>query len=328
RICSQKARATAAGAWTGGGRPFGFTPGGTVLEPIEADVIRDGVRRVLARESLYSITRSWQANVPTVKGGRWQAQSVARVLTRPRNAGLAAHRGEIVGRGSWPAIITEDEHRAVVAVLKDPERSTYAGVRTLRWVGSGLYLCGRCGSDLASGSAHRGGVGTRVYRCRASRHLTIYAERLDEFVTETVCGVRGAGCGVLARDGAGLLPVVDREAVADLHAAANTLRGRLKELGDMLGDGELTRAQYARQRERVETKIDAVTTQLAAQQTGTVLDGVANAEDPAAAFLAVPVARRRAIIDCLASVTISPARPGRLPTRVKCDYARVRIEPK
>ena len=36
----------------------------------------------------------------------------------------------------------------------------------------------------------------------------------------------------------------------------NTLRARLDELADMLGDGEVTRQQYARQRERIEGKLD------------------------------------------------------------------------
>ena len=48
----------------------------------------------------------------------------------------------------------------------------------------------------------------------------------------------------------------DHEAINDLHAEANTLRARLDELADMLGDGEVTRQQYARQRERIEGKID------------------------------------------------------------------------
>jgi len=40
------------------------------------------------------------------------------------------------------------------------------------------------------------------------------------------------------------------------------------------------------------------------------------------------VARQRAIIDSLMTVTIGPARPGRLPKGVEFDYSRVRIEPK
>jgi DNA invertase Pin-like site-specific DNA recombinase len=322
RIRSQKAKATAAGEWTGGGRPFGYSRDGMALVSAEADAIKDGVRRVLAGESVYAITKAWQATVPPVRGGTWHAQNVHRVLTRPRNAGLAAHHGEVVGAGSWPAIVSEDEHRAVCAILKDPKRSTYSGVRSLKWVGSGLYRCGRCGADLRSASASsRDGSLRRIYRCRTGSHTNVNAERLDEFVLATVCEV-------LDREGAGLLPVADREATAELHAEANTLRARLDEVGDMLGDGELTRAQYARQRERIECKLDAVTEQLATTQTGSALDGVATAETPSAAFLAQTVARQRAVIDAIMTVTILPAKPGRLPKGVEFDYSRVKIEPR
>jgi hypothetical protein len=39
------------------------------LVPAEAEAIRDGVRRVLAGESVYAIIKSWQASVPPVPYG-------------------------------------------------------------------------------------------------------------------------------------------------------------------------------------------------------------------------------------------------------------------
>jgi len=320
RICGQKTRATAAGLWTGGGRPFGYTRDGMALVPVEADAIRDGVHRVLAGESVYSITKSWQLNVPPVRGGTWHAQNVSRILTRPRNAGLAAHHGEVVGQGKWPAIITEDEHHAVTAILKDPARTTYSGVRSLKWVGSGLYRCGRCGADMRSASnMTRDGATRRVYRCRTGMHLMINGEKLDEAVTEAVCAL-------LDRHGAGLLPDKDVDATRELHSQANALRERLDEFADAYGDGDLDRRQYARQCERITAKLDTITGQLAAAQSGGALDGIATAERPSAAFRAQPVARQRAIVDALATVTIGPAKPGRLPKGVDFDYERVRID--
>jgi len=173
----------------------------------------------------------------------------------------------------------------------------------------------------SASAVNRDGTLRRTYRCRSGMHITINAAEVDEYVTATVCAL-------LDKHGAGLLPDHDRDATRDLHAEANTLRARLDELADMLGDGELTRAQYARQRERIEGKLDAVTAALASQQTGSVLDGIATAEDPAVAFLAAPVARQRAIIDVLMTVTIERAKPGRLPKGVEFDYSRVKMEPK
>lgn len=145
------------------GRPFGYTRDGMALEPTDAaDTIRDAVHRVLAGESVHSITTSWQLSVPPVRGGKWHAQNVSRILTRPRNAKLAAHHEEVVGQGAWPTIITEDEHHAVCAILCDPARTTYCGVRSLKWVGSGLYRCGRCGADMRSASNMTRDGATRV----------------------------------------------------------------------------------------------------------------------------------------------------------------------
>ena len=75
RICAQKARATTAGQWTGGRRPFGYSRDGMALVPAKAEAVRDGVRRVLAREPVYKITKSWQAEAPPVRGGTWHRGS-------------------------------------------------------------------------------------------------------------------------------------------------------------------------------------------------------------------------------------------------------------
>jgi len=173
----------------------------------------------------------------------------------------------------------------------------------------------------ASAVIRRTGGIRRTYRCRLGTHMSINAAEVDEFVTKTVCAL-------LDKHGAGLLPAHDRDATTELHAEANMLRARLDELADMLGDGELTRAQYARQRERIEGKLDGVTGQLAAAQSGSVLDGIATAETPSAAFRAQSVARQRAIIDAIMTVRILPAKPGRLSKGVDFDYSRVEITPR
>ena len=37
------------------------------------------------------------------------------MLVNPRYAGLLVHRGEVVGAGKWEPIISEDDHRRVLA---------------------------------------------------------------------------------------------------------------------------------------------------------------------------------------------------------------------
>lgn len=324
RIKAQKDKAAAAGDWLGGRRPFGYlnTEDGLQLVPEEAEAIRDGIRRVLAGESVYSVTRRWRARVPSARGGEWLPVNVARTLTRPRNAGLQVHRGEVVGRGSFPPIVSEDEYHAVCAILKDPKRNNYAGVRSLRWLGSGLYVCGRCGGDIRPGTAiERNGSRRRIYRCRATPHLKINAPPTDAYVMELVCGHLDAA-------GAALLPAVEgQQGLIDrLRDEAAALRVRYEQLDDMFSDGEITRAGRTKQRERIERKLAEINIELERHATTTPLSGIADADSPSAAFLDQPVARQRSIVDKLMTVTILPGRPGRLPGSHGVDFDRVKID--
>lgn len=332
RIQEEKAEAAKRGERLGGARAFGYRlvfdreekPHrivDEVLEPVEADAIRDGVRRLLAGESVYSITKAWQATVSPVRGGQWHQHNVARVLGSARNAGLVEHKGEIVAQAKWPAIVSEDDWRAVRALLKDPKRTTYSGVRSLKWVGSGLYRCGVCGLDVRSASlSTRDGAMRRLYRCRSTRHVSVTAGPVDDCVVDAVCTV-------LDTHGVGLLPKPDRERGAAERAEADRLTARLGELGDMLAEGELDRREYGRLKARVESKLQTARAQLSASRSDSALDGIADAPKPSEAFLAQPVARQRSIIDTLVAVTVLLARPGRPPKGVDFDYNRVRIVP-
>jgi hypothetical protein len=174
--------------------------------------------------------------------------------------------------------------------------------------------------DLRSASAtNRDGTLRRIYRCRSTQHVNINAERVDAFVIDTVCRV-------LDEHGAGLISDRNVEATKEQHARANTLQARLDELADMLGDGELTRAEFRRQRERITERLDGVNRALEGMRSGSALDGVADATSPSTAFRAQPVARQRAIIDAIMTVTVKPAKPGRLPKGIDFDYSRVIVE--
>lgn len=306
RVRRQKLQAAMAGQRLGGPRRFGYTADGMGLVPAEADRIRDAVRDIVAGDSVHSITKKWRAQVPTVRGGEWIPANVSRLLTRPQLAGIATHNGEVVGAGRWPAIISEDEHLAVRHLLTDPKRNTYTGVRSLKWIGSGLYRCGRCGSDLRPATAvNRDGSKRRVYRCRASNHLKINGPEVDDHV------IAAALVSLISREV--VVPPVDdnNTAVLDaLHSEANALRVRLVELDDMFTDGEIDRAGRARQRERINTRLTEITSRLE-RATVNPLDGLEHAPSPTDWFEGLPVTRQRSIVDFLMRVTILPSRAGR-----------------
>lgn len=324
RIRAQKARAAASGQWIGGGRPFGYNQDGATLRVDEAERVADAAVRILAGETTYKIAKEWrETGVATPRGGTWNEVNLRRILISPRVAGLLEHRGAVVAPAPWPAIVPEDQWRVLRAKLTAPERATFEGARTLRWIGSGLYLCGICSDGSVLRSAGRPSTGRNsgyaVYRCRTGLHCTIRADTLDDYVHRLVRER-------LSRPDAGdLLPAAGTDRAAELRAEADALRARLDEAADMFASGEIDRRGHTRARERITARLDVVTTDLGRLAGTSPLGGLVDADDPAAAYDAAPIDRRRAVVDALMSVTVGPARPGRLPKGQPFDYSRVTV---
>lgn len=65
----------------------------------ERVAIAQGTQAALAGVAFATIAQEWnEAGLRTASGGLWTAVQVRQVLTRPRNAGLVEHHGQIVGR--------------------------------------------------------------------------------------------------------------------------------------------------------------------------------------------------------------------------------------
>ena len=128
----------------GGRRAFGYKSGGLVLDPAEAELVREAADAVLAGEPLRSIVRGWnERGISTPEGNKWDPTPLRRLLQSARITGFRSHRGHVVGKASWPAIVSEAEHERLVAILSDPKRRTSAPVPR-RYYLSGLALCGLC----------------------------------------------------------------------------------------------------------------------------------------------------------------------------------------
>lgn len=142
----------------------------------EAVVVQRICRDVLAGRSIRMVTRELNAEgVPSPTGGEWDKSSVRYVAKRPANAGLRTHKGEVVAEAEWDALITRDEHEAIVRRMTPAEDAP--DTRTRRWLLTGILRCGKCGAAVLRAPV-RGGV----YRCSAQAHLAVRAEAVDEFV--------------------------------------------------------------------------------------------------------------------------------------------------
>lgn len=284
-------------------RPFGYDTedGRVVVVEDEAAAIRKAVADVLAGRPLGTIAREWNAaGLTTTSGGEWKTSPLRRVISNPRLTGRSIYRGEDVGAGSWPPILTADELAQVEDVLSDPRRRT-AFNTSARHLLSGIAHCGTCGADMYGTPA---GVKDRrwmAYRCPAY-HVTRRMDLVDE-VVEAV---------ILARlalpDAAALLaPDVDLDA---LRGEANALRERRDALAAMLGEGLLSASAVRTQARKVRERLIEVEGQIAAAAGDNPALAVASADDVAAAWRSLELASRRSVVRTLVDVTILSAGRG------------------
>lgn len=133
--------------------------------PDEAATVREMADSVLVEgRGAHAVALDLNARgVATPRGGkRWHDATVRRVLTAPTQAGLRVHRGEVIGAGNWPPILTVDEHQQLVARLSGQGRT---GPRPMarRYLLSGFLRCRRCDGERMRGNWHQ--RGTHDYRC-------------------------------------------------------------------------------------------------------------------------------------------------------------------
>jgi site-specific DNA recombinase len=294
-------QAAKAGRRLGGRRPFGYRADGTTIRPKEAAAVRDGFESLLGGVNLAAIARDWNGRgFTTGQGSAWSAYSVRKVLSNPRYAGLRRHNGEIVGKAQWPAIVGEEIAQAVWATLADPERRNTP--QRGRYLLTGLAWCGVCGASVHGGG--NGKTGHRNYRCAGSLgHFSRQADPVDAYVTAVILAR-------LARaDAAELLADTNHPDLDGMRTKAAALRARLDQLATDFGDGVLTASQLRTATERTRTNLAAVEAQMADAARVDILGPLVTAGDVEHVWDSLSVAKRGAVIDVLAVVTVYP--PGR-----------------
>lgn len=302
-----KQQAAASGKWGGGRRPYGYEADGVTVRENEAQVVAEATDAVLLGGSVRAQAAKLNAAGAVTSTGRpWTPAELRKVLRRPRNAGLREHRGQIIGKAEWPAIVDEAKWRAVRALLDDPARRTTTG-SARRWLLSGLAKCGVCGAGmlvtLLASSRHRGSVPS--YTCSAGKHVARNAAELDRYVSLIVVErLRRPDTAQLLQPAA---PDVD---LAALAAEETNLRDRLDAMAD---DLDLDERTLARRSQRLRERLEEIAEQKAVAGRGNVLSGVVDAPDPGAAWEELDLHRKRAIIDLLMAIKVNRARRGRRP---------------
>ncbi|MFE2970898.1 recombinase family protein [Streptomyces sp. NPDC059340] len=297
----------------------------TFAKGSEAAVLRDAAEAVLSGTSLNSLAESMaKAGLDTSHGNEQRGPNLRAILMKPRNAGLMKHRGDVVGRADWMPLLDEPTWRSMVAVLEDPSRIPSVP-NTRKHLGSNIYLCGVCGATLkASSKPNRRGGGTRpVYRCRVKDCVTRDLPDLDGYVIMQLMDR-------LALENPEEL-TARREDPVDVRALQDEMRAarrRLDELADALGKGEMDMQEWRAAANPARVRLQAVEDKMKSAVKRNPAAGLLTAKDPAALWNSpeFDLSRKRASIDHLMTVTVHPARRGRLPGGGYFDAETVQID--
>jgi site-specific DNA recombinase len=254
----------------GGSRPYGFEDDRITVRESEAVIVRECAKRFLAGEALRSICIDLNArSVPTVTGKPWRSQTLRRILGSARISGQREHRGVIVAKAEWPAIITPSETTQIRAVLSDPSRRTNRTAR--RYLLVRLLRCGLCGETLVSRPTD---TGRRRYICAKGPnysgcgHIFIDAETLELFLVEAVLTRLDSPELAAAINGSSGDPDSDR-----MQAEVDEATAHLNELAEAYGRRTIGFTEWLAAREPIERRLTAAKRSLARLSRVSALDG-------------------------------------------------------
>lgn len=310
-------RRASAGLPHGGRRAFGWTRDHK-LDAYEYPILKDLARRALAGESIKSLARDLtERNVPlaTWQPGLvmkpWPYQTVRKMLTNPRIAGLRTRDGKIVGKATWPAIVSETTWRQLDAMFSDQARHTGGKSGRVHLL-TGLARCGECDRRIGIRNTKTKDRGPRIrYWCepcglyRAIEPVELYVNAVMVALLERYYETQ-----------AGLDP--------DQVEVVEKLRRRIDdaEREFALDDAADPRA-YRRTLGLLQGRLRDEERKLLPPRTHHVVSGITGPEAQAA-WDSCPLDRKRAIIDVLVEVRILRSPAGRKPF----DPDTVQILPK
>ncbi|MGW4876582.1 recombinase family protein [Streptomyces sp. NPDC004262] len=340
RVARARRQKAMAGEWAGGIRPFGW---GAATEetrkavdrktgeetevpvldmskavPEEAEALRYWTDEILRGGSIRSLVQ-WSADkgLTTARGNAITHTDLREMLMRPRNAAIAVYKGEEVGPGRWEQIVDETKFRAVCAVLKDPSRTTTPGAAP-KWLGSLLYRCGRGDCPHFVYVTQSGGRRYPSYRCQTGHGGGRRAEITDQYVEDTVVErlERPDAHDLLEQAPNGI-------DVSALQIEGEQIRQRMRDLGGLFGAGQLELVPFTEGMDTARAQLEGVTRQLARAAKVDPLVGLVGAADVRAAWRALSLDRKRAVLRSLVEVTLKAPRPGRMPDGGYFDYDAV-----
>ena len=307
----------------GGTRAYGYNAEHTEILPDEAAVVKEAAQRILAGDSLRSVCTDLNDRAaPTVTGRTWSTTVLRNMLKSARLSGQREHKGEIVSKGDWPAILTPTQTSRLRSLFNDPDRRATRTPRSYPL--TGLVRCGQCAAKMVARPREDG---SRRYVCATGPgnvgcgKTFQLAEPLEQLIKEAIL------YRLDSPDFAHTLAVKasDDLGSAELELELEADRHRLDELAEMYGLKEMTAREWMSAKAPIQQRISENERLLGAVTGTSALDGyVGHGDALRRQWDALSPSRQRAIVSALLeSVVIGPAVRGRNvfdPTRVTPNW--------
>ncbi len=309
-------------------------------------MVREIVRRVLAGESLISITLDLnqrgvpspgagmnlkrRANGQNAEGSRWNKTSVKKIALRKANIGVRAHTvdGQTTEYpAAWPALITPEQHARVTALLTaratggvKPSSQARPGIRKhmLSWTEVGT--CGECASWLkvAKRGNSKHGTPAETYVCEApTACVGRNKAHVDQHVSDVVVALLSN-----ARGSEAFRPD-ESAAMAALEKVAG-LKARQAVAADDYAAGVITREQLLRINQSMGPQIaeaQAEANRLAPKVDLSVIEGLVGPRAEAA-WEALGVAQKTQVLEAL-QLRVTLLKVGRTGPGYNKDSVRI-----
>jgi DNA invertase Pin-like site-specific DNA recombinase len=281
-------------------RAFGYLQDGTP-HPTEGPVLANVFALFLAGSTQAGLARQLNADgFTSTRGKAFDDTTIRVLLTNPRYIGERWYRGERIGIGDWPPLVTPETFAAVQAVMTDPGRKKRRPAR--RYIGGGLFRC-HCG---AKAKISYDGTGARIYVCSARKHMARRAEPVEGLVYKVVAARlrrRPKGTPIVRPTGGTDITKI-REKIVATH---ELIDGLAVDYSKQF----LTGRQVQIATEQFEADLAMLEGQLADAGRGSALASIMKAPDLGQAWLDLPLDRQRAVLSDVVDVVILPGQPGR-----------------
>jgi len=288
------------------------------IVPEEAEVIRQLAQRLLAGESVRSLT-AWANTVSTASTGKpWSQRTLRGLLLSPALAGIRVYKEQRFD-GKWEPILDCETWEAVEALLRDPARVTRGG-RPAPWLLAGMVKCGRCQQTMVIHYRPKSRGGAREYLCMPAPgrpscgKTTVIAEPLEAIVEEVVLPelVDDRLAKALAQQGG---------EIQELYQQREVVRVKVREVGEMFDADEIDRPEYLDRRRKLTDRLAAIQAQLDQHHQRSILSDLPTAEEELRdwwANVATAEQKQSVVRACLSAVIVGPGTkrrtfdPGRL----------------